>query len=118
MRNPWPLLFTATLAVVTTLSLMPQPPQSIDLGWDKLNHALAFAVLTVLARRAAPRTPLWGVGAWLLAWGVWIEGAQALGSTRHAEVLDVLADGIGIAAGSLLTWIFPPNRRRIDRLGD
>ena len=81
MRNPWPLLFTATLAVVTTLSLMPQPPQSIDLGWDKLNHALAFAVLTVLApgvRRRA--SPWWGVAAWLLAWGVWIEGAQALGT--------------------------------------
>ena len=102
-HRPWPALFLLALGAVTVLALVPVPPASIDLGWDKLNHVAAFATLSVLARAAwrAPRRDA-GVALWLLAWGVWIELAQGLIPARHASGVDLFADALGIIVGLVL----------------
>jgi VanZ family protein len=106
---PWRKLLLVLAAVVALLSLMPMPPQTASLGWDKANHLLAFAALAVCAvfgfrgRRAA----LWAVLAALLAFGAAIELLQQLVPNRQAEWADLLADALGIALGAALAsaWL-------------
>ncbi|OYU91320.1 MAG: VanZ family protein [Burkholderiales bacterium PBB5] len=80
---------------------MPTPPAQVSLGWDKLNHASAFATLAVVV------TLGWG-RRWLrhalllLAYGALIEVLQAMTPTRSAEWADLLADGVGLTTGLLL----------------
>ena len=45
----WRWLFGALLLAVAVLALMPAPPDSAGLGWDKLNHLAAFAALALCA---------------------------------------------------------------------
>ena len=80
---------------------LPRVPVS-----DKLEHALAFALLASSAVQLFVRgRPLAMVAAGLLALGVGIEFAQALfTSTRAMELADVVADAIGIGAGMSVAW--------------
>ena len=93
--------------VVSWLALSPAPPDGLDTGWDKLNHAGAFAVLTLVASFAFPRSrhSLWLVLAGLLCYGAAIEVAQSFTPTRSAEWGDLLADLIGMAAGAMLAML-------------
>ena len=102
----WRALLVLLMAAVLVLALMPSPPPSIDTGWDKLNHVLAFSTLAVAGRFSFPgaRTPVWLLIGGLLAFGVLIELLQMLVPTRSAEVADVLADGVGIAVGLVVHW--------------
>jgi len=45
----WRVLLASLLLVVSWLALTPSPPSDVDTGWDKLNHAMAFAALMVAA---------------------------------------------------------------------
>ena len=89
--------FAACLAVVMVLALMPVGPMP-SIGWDKANHALAFAVLAMLGRTAYPQQ---GARIWLglLAYGGLIELLQGLTDYRSADWLDVVADGVGLFIG-------------------
>ena len=73
-----------------------------DTGWDKLNHALAFAALAFCAERAFGVALRWRSSAALLLFGIAIELVQSQLPWRSAEAADVLADAVGIAAGLLL----------------
>ncbi len=72
---------------------------------DKLMHAGAFAVLSLLAWRTQWFSALAIVGLMAL-YGAAMEFAQAQTSYRQADVLDWLADmaGTGLALGVLLKW--------------
>lgn len=105
-------LFWLALLALTVLSLMPTgllPSQVFSL-WDKAQHALGFAVLALLGLAAYPRhnvvLPLL-----LLAHGGLIELAQAATGWRYGDVIDWLADGVGIAIGAALWWWFTQSRR-------
>jgi VanZ family protein len=89
--------FFICLAVVLALSLMPPEPLPTT-GWDKANHALAFAVLAMLGCRSYPGRQV-SVLLGLLAYGVLIEFLQSLTGYRTAELLDVVADGVGLVIG-------------------
>ena len=105
-RVLWRALLALMLAVITWLALSPAPPKTVDLGWDKANHALAFASLAFVAVWAvwpSPRQWAWLVLA-LLAYGVGIEIAQSFLPPREADWHDVMADSIGIALGLLAAW--------------
>lgn len=110
----WFLLLIALLCAGTWLALVPAPPRQATLGWDKLNHAAAFAVLTGVGilRFGQARIRL---GLALLAYGALIEILQSFTRTRTAEWLDLLADGLGIAVGlllmALLDWLLRRRRR-------
>lgn len=101
--RPWlQALLLGLLIAGTWLALTPRPPRIADTGWDKSNHALAFAVLAFNAALAFPAAR-WRAAAcagWLMLYGGLIEVAQALGPFgRQGEWLDWLADGIGIGIG-------------------
>lgn len=95
------------LAAILWLSLTPNPPQlSGDLlGWDKAQHAAAYAVLTFLAGRVLELYFTQHGRAWLvatvfaLALGSLLEVAQGLMTrVRFADPQDILANAIGTLA--------------------
>ena len=95
------VLLVVLLVVVSWLAFSPRPPP-IGLGWDKLNHAMAFAALAAAARVAGANRmtrPRQVVTNWLLAYGAFIELVQSQIPNRGAEWLDLLADLVGIMIG-------------------
>ena len=104
-------LFALLIATISWLALSPHPPSGVSTGWDKANHALAFAALMGSGRLAWPPRLALLAGA-LLAYGVLIELLQAQIPGRSAEAWDVLADALGIAIGAaahaLITRISAP----------
>ena len=108
-RRPlWRALLAALLVTITWLALVPHPPQAITTGWDKSNHALAFASLAFSSVWALlPRPRQWPlIVAALLAYGIGIEIAQHFLPPREADWHDVVADSVGIALGLLAAWPF------------
>lgn len=86
------------------LSLAPNPPRppSALLSWDKLHHAVAYALLTLLAGRffsqwrPLSRNPWNWALIFALLCGALIEILQAtLTNVRRAEWGDLVADAVG-----------------------
>ncbi len=117
----WRTALVALVLVIGWLALSPRPPAGADLGWDKLNHAGAFAALAAaayLSLRAARGRPV-ALSA-LLAYGGLIEMAQTFVAGRHGEWADLLADAVGIALGACLAAALtamaqPPTPPRLTR---
>lgn len=87
-------------AVVAWLALRPSTGVESGLPWDKANHAMAFLALTVVAGLGWPGLSRIQLILIMLAAGVAIELAQGLPAIgRDADVLDVVADGVGVAVG-------------------
>lgn len=105
-RQLWRYVFTVLLAVISWLALSAAPPKTLSTGWDKSNHALAFASLAfTLAWGWWPKPRQWGwVVLVLLAYGIGIEIAQSFLPPREADWHDVVADSVGIALGLLAAW--------------
>ena len=103
-NSKFKICLTALTLLILWLALMPAASAPSGLGWDKLNHAGAIAVVTALAyfslqpcRRALAWAFLYGTSL-----GILIEVLQGTMTTsRAAEWGDVAADLIG--AGS--AWI-------------
>lgn len=100
----WRIVTTLLVVVVSILALTPNPPPSIDFGWDKLNHMLAFTALAFSACLGHPASNrarlLWLCS--LLAFAGLIEVLQAFVPGRASEWGDMLGDAVGIALGALL----------------
>lgn len=112
-RQPWQAALAVLLATVLWLALTPQPPAGASLGWDKANHAAAFATLALVATRAFGQA--WrAIALGLLAYGGLIEVLQSFTPTRQAEWADLLADAVGIAIGLVLAtrWRQPGDGQR------
>jgi VanZ family protein len=97
------LSFWLATATVALLSLLPAAYLQSGLfnWWDKAQHALAFAVLSLVGLLAYP-TRSGRVIAGLLVFGAGIEVAQAATGWRIGELTDLLADAVGLAAGWLI----------------
>ncbi len=99
-RRAWLALGWIWVLVVFYLSLMPHPPEPVAFsGVDKVEHALAYALLMlwfcqVYLGAARIRTSLW-----LVAMGVGIEFLQRMTGYRAFEYADMLADATGVLAG-------------------
>ena len=86
------VFFGAVLFAMVMASL-PQPPQIPGQPSDKLQHIIAFAVLTILARLAYPAARCLRLFVNLAAFGALIELVQTIPALhRDASVLDWLAD--------------------------
>jgi len=104
-RHPrlWLALWGLLIASVIVGSLLPadELPVPPFAGFDKLEHAFGYGVLSAYAVMlfARRRTQAWAaVG--LLALGIAIELAQAGWTTsRSGDPSDVLADLVGVLAG-------------------
>ena len=118
-RQAWAVLLVALVGLVLWQALTPNP-QGPSLGWDKANHAAAFAVLAFCAMFALRqvRRPPGTVTVLLTALGVFIEVAQAHVPGRSGEPMDVLADVAGIAIGAVAAGLLARalERRRSRRL--
>jgi VanZ family protein len=110
-----PIAWRAVLAVLligcSWLAFDPNPPPAADVGWDKLNHALAFAALTFSARQGFSRAGAGRIVPALLGYGILIELVQSQIPARSADPADVLGDAVGIAAG----WLLVAAWRRLAR---
>jgi VanZ family protein len=97
------IVLLTLLFLITNLALTPglATPASL-FGPDKLQHALAFLVLILVARISIVSWPIWVHALWLAAYGAAIEFLQAMGDGgRTASLADFLADLIGILLGVL-----------------
>jgi len=95
--------------------LVPQPPPSLDTGWDKLNHLLAFtaptmAGLAALRRDTMPRRM--ALCAALLMWGGMLELLQGWLPPRTTDPADWLADALGVLLGVAIHAALAARQRR------
>ena len=98
-------LFWTSFVVINILALSPAPylpPLEIFNWWDKAQHAIAFAVLAVLAVLAYPEVSKLRIAVLLIGQGVLIEVLQYYGGYRFGDWQDAVADGVGVVLGLLL----------------
>jgi VanZ family protein len=100
LNRVMPLVFGFGLLLATVLLLMPSyaVPKAFDF-YDKAQHGLMFATLTMAGLLAYPKrvkTVVLG----LVFYGGLMEVLQSLlTTTRHGDWFDWLADSVGIAMG-------------------
>ncbi|MGB7653867.1 MAG: VanZ family protein [Novosphingobium sp.] len=89
------------------MALLPKPPSTpIDAFGDKFAHMLAFVVLTIVARLAWPRTPIWIAALLLSLYGAAIELLQKIPMLhRDSDPRDWIADTAAIALALLLAQL-------------
>ena len=92
------------VVVVSYLALTPVPPPSIDFGWDKLNHVLAFSALGFSASLSCPASPRLRLLLLFMLFGYsgLIEVFQQFVPGRASEWADLFADSVGIVLGALM----------------
>jgi VanZ family protein len=97
----WRALLLALVLAICWFAFVPEPPPSVDTGWDKLNHVLAFGAVSFSGWFAwgKPRHRTAAVLLGSLAFGVFIEVVQTQIPGRSGEWPDLLADTIGITMG-------------------
>lgn len=102
----WQAMLVLLVIAVCFLALTPTPPSPIVRHWDKLNHAAAFAALTLSALLGLwpHRTGSWRVFLPMLGFGVLIEILQMLVPGRSSEWADLFADAVGMAIGAGLAF--------------
>jgi hypothetical protein len=92
------LLFWSALIFAFVMAVLPHPPRLPGAPGDKIQHILAFSVLSALAPPAYPRVRLLAIAAGLSAFGVLIEIVQTVPALhRDGSVLDWFADSAAIA---------------------
>jgi VanZ family protein len=71
---------------------------------DKVEHCLGYFLLTFWFCGIYPRRSYWKVGLAMLGMGALVEILQGLMQVgRHADVMDLVADAIGIAPALLIS---------------
>ena len=106
------LLFWSALLFAFVMASLPQPPALPGDPGDKVQHILAFLVLSSLAAFAYPRLRLMVIFLGLAAFGGAIEAVQAIPQLgRQPSLMDWLADVAAVAAVLLLVALFKLRRR-------
>jgi len=98
-------LFFVLAIVIFILAILPAEHLESLSFWDKSNHFIAFFSLTALFIYAFKYK--YSVAFFeLLAYGVFIEIAQYFTPNRSSELLDILADSVGILTAIVFIYIF------------
>ena len=84
----------------------------LSTGWDKANHALAFAVLGLLGCACWPHAAARVLIA-LAAYGGAIEIAQTFTETRMGEWTDWFADIAGFCIALAVRWRYAMHAERL-----
>ena len=118
LRWPWLWLglWIGAITGVVILSLVPPPDMDLPKGFDKVEHFIAYFVLSASAVQlfASRRALLW-IGLAMVGLGVGLEFAQHLATTsRTMDQADAWADLFGVVAG--LATVFTPFRDLLLRL--
>ncbi|MEL7450540.1 MAG: hypothetical protein AAFN78_15105 [Pseudomonadota bacterium] len=82
---------------------VPGPP----LPSDKLVHTFCYFVLMAWFGGVYQRSAHWRVALALCLLGVVLEGLQALGGVRQGDLLDALANSVGIVIGMVPGLLIP-----------
>jgi VanZ family protein len=103
------VLFWISYVAINILALSPAPylpPLEIFNWWDKVQHAIAFATLAVMAVLAYPGALKRRIAFLLIVQGVLIEVLQYFSGYRYGDWQDALADGVGVLLGlGLVAWL-------------
>lgn len=95
------------IVAVVVVSLMPPPPmpEVAFEGIDKVEHVLGyFALSTMSTALFAPMRTRARIAAALVALGIGLELAQgAMTTTRTPDLLDALANTVGVVLGLVAT---------------
>lgn len=113
LQRTFKLAFWAAVLLALVMATLPKPPELIDQP-DKVQHMLAFAVMTGLAMAAWPGTSLLRICISLSAFGVGIELLQRIPALhRDSDARDWVADTIAIlAVVAILSTLRLLRRRR------
>ena len=107
------IAFLLGLVLVIILSLLP--PEHLVLKvttWDKLNHAVAYAMLAFVGSLGFRHgRPILFVAVALLVLGAGLEVAQAAVPNRSPSPFDALANLVGIIVGTALAIVANKARR-------
>ena len=103
--------------LVVLVSAMPQQefPTPVPKHFDKIAHAIEFAILAFLVCRAADkqaRSALIVITLICIVYGIGNEALQRFVPGRYPAVGDAVADAIGSAAGTIL-WLSMRRRRTV-----
>jgi VanZ family protein len=94
------LLIAALITIACLVPARDLPSLGVS---DKFEHSLAFFVLAIWFAGVLERRDFLYLALALIAFGGGIEIAQGLmGLGREADIRDLMADGVGVAAGILL----------------
>lgn len=103
LRRPrlWTALWVLAVLFVIVVCLIPRPPIPVPENGDKVEHFLAYFILSGSAVQLFRQgRPLLWVGLGLVLMGIGIEFAQgALTRDRMADPMDALANTVGVLAG-------------------
>lgn len=103
LRRPrlWTALWVLAVLFVIVVCLIPPPPIPVPENGDKVEHFLAYFILSGSAVQLFRQgRPLLWVGLGLVLMGIGIEfGQGALTRDRMADPMDALANTVGVLAG-------------------
>ena len=101
------VLFSVTLIFFTVLFLLPQEylAEQVFHWWDKAQHSVAFAILTVTGFWSHPKHSK-ALFVLLLCYGGLIEVLQFLSGWRQGDLVDWVADSIGVFICYGLRWLW------------
>jgi VanZ family protein len=105
LRYPraWMTLGLVIAVLIVIASLTPARDMPVLGISDKLEHAVAYLVLSFWFASLMPRRDYVYLSLALIAFGGGLEIAQGvMGWGREADLMDLVADGAGILAGVLL----------------
>ena len=100
--------FFICLLAVEYLATTSRRIEIVENSWDKFNHFLAFGVLCGLLNfgwQNGHAAKFYVKFCILLAFGAQIELVQSLLPNRYFSLLDIVADCVGIALGTLICKI-------------
>ena len=98
LQRTFKLAFWLAVTVAVIMATLPTPPELVNQS-DKVQHMLAFAVMTALALGAWPGLPVLRIGILLSALGVGIELLQMIPPIhRDSDAWDWVADTVAILA--------------------
>jgi VanZ family protein len=108
--NKKQLLLTSLILVflgITILSLLP-PKSGVELGkHDKINHFIAYAVLSLNYGLVVKNTKKHLCGLpFLITYGLFMEFCQGFVPGREQSWLDAVANSAGVSIGFLLNLVF------------
>ena len=101
------VLFIILIIAITVLSLLP-PKSGLELGKsDKLNHFLAYAILSLNFGFISSKIRSYFIGIPLLiAFGILIEFFQGFVPGRDPSFYDALANSAGVFSGFFIFSLF------------
>ena len=111
-----PLIFACCVGVIALMSIIPSTklPNALDF-WDKAQHVLAFATLTLTGCIAYPNRRV-NVYIGLILFAISIELIQKYFTMTHVgDRFDLLADSVGAILGTIIYLLFNQWIKKIEK---